>query len=77
MEGVGDSNNQRLRELVRRTRLSDAVALTLFNRGLGRQACTSSQWKAYLADPPRDARLPDELLAHAQTQLAREITGSV
>lgn len=72
MEGESESNNRRLRELVRRTRLSDAVALTLFNRGLGRQACTSSQWKAYLADPPRHAVLPDELLAHAEARLASE-----
>lgn len=75
-EGSVSSNNRRLRDLVMRSRLNDAVALTLFNRGLGSRACTASQWKSFLEEPgsPRHSALPDHLLAHAETQLAPLVT---
>lgn len=62
------SNNERLRELVNSTGLSQPVALTIFNRGLGPAAYSVDAWKAFLASP--DAKkfrpLKDELLAHAE-----------
>lgn len=61
------ANNQRLRELVEASGLSQAVALTLFNRGLKQAPCTESRWKAYLRDPAsaRFVALEDDLLQHA------------
>lgn len=66
------SNNVRLRELVALSGLSSAVALTIFNRGLGANACTSSTWSAYLSDSgsPHYRELDAELLSHAETQFA-------
>jgi hypothetical protein len=68
-----NTNNQRLRELVDRTGLSQAVAMTVFNRGLGQAACPESLWKAFFADPklPQFKPLSNELLAHAQSQFAK------
>lgn len=64
---MSDTNNQQLRDLVEASGLSQAVALTLFNRGLPGTPCTESRWKAYLADPgsARFVALDDELLQHA------------
>ncbi|MDC6169770.1 hypothetical protein [Paucibacter sp. XJ19-41] len=66
------SNNERLRELVASSGLPPAVALTIFNRGLGANACTSSAWTGYLSDPasPHYRELSTELLSHAETQFA-------
>ena len=48
------------------------MALTIFNRSLGVNACTSSAWAAYLSDPgtPHYRELDAELLSHAKTQFA-------
>ena len=64
---MSNTNNQQLRDLVVASGLSQAVALTLFNRGLTTSACTESRWKAYLADPssPRFVALDDDTLQHA------------
>ena len=66
------SNNERLRALVSTSGLSPAVALTIFNRGLGANACTSSAWAAYLSDPGalHYRELDAELLSHAEVQFA-------
>jgi len=66
------SNNQQLREIVEASGLTQAVALTVFNRGLGPAGYSESAWKAFLADPSavRFRPLSDELLAHAQKQFA-------
>lgn len=66
------SNNERLQELVAASGLPPAVALTIFNRGLGPKACTSSAWSAYLSEPgsPRYLELDADLLSHAEAQFA-------
>lgn len=68
----GQTNNECLRELVGVSGLSMAVALTIFNRGLGTQAVSVSRWKAFLAEPGAAAYtvLEDELLAHARARFA-------
>ena len=74
MNALPTSNNDQLRELVEAVGLTSAVALTIFNRGLGpAAACSESTWKAFLASPddPRFQLLSDELLAHAQAQFAK------
>jgi hypothetical protein len=67
--------NARLQELVSASGLSPAVALTIFNRGLGAKACTSSAWSAYLSEPgsPRYLELDAELLSHAEAQFAAAV----
>jgi hypothetical protein len=67
------TNNERLRELVEASGLTHAVALTIFNRGLGPAAYSESAWKAFFVRPdsPRFRPLKDELLAHAEKQLAK------
>lgn len=62
------SNNDRLRALVEGAGLSHAVALTLFNRGLGQAAFLDSAWRALFASPSSTQFIPitDELLAHAE-----------
>jgi hypothetical protein len=64
------SNNDALREIVLRSGLAPAVALTVFNRGLGPYELTESAWRAVLSEPDATnfAPLADELLAHAQQQ---------
>jgi hypothetical protein len=60
-------NNARLRQLVEETGLTQASALTLFNRGQVRPI-TVSGWKAWLADPSsvRWRVLSDPYLQHAE-----------
>lgn len=67
------SNNERLRRLVEAAGVSPAVALTLFNRGLGAQAHSDSDWKALLASPATERFRPldEHLLAHAEQAFAR------
>ena len=62
-----------LQQLVTTSGLSSAVAMTIFNRGLGASACSESQWKGYLAGPdsPRHLALSAEQLAHGIHQFAR------
>lgn len=62
------TTNERLRELVESTGLTQAVALTIFNRGLGPAAYSESSWKAFFASPEttRFRSLKQELLDHAE-----------
>ena len=62
------SNNERLRELLQGAGLSQPVALTIFNRGLGPAAYSLDTWKAFLASPESKKFRPlkDDLLAHAE-----------
>ena len=67
------SNNERLRELVQHSGLTQPVALTVFNRGMGARPYSESAWKAFLSNPEtsRFRELSDELLAHAEKQFAK------
>lgn len=67
------TNNERLRELVDASGLTQVVALTVFNRGLGPAAYSESAFKAFLAKPesPRFRPLKDDLLEHAEKQFAK------
>jgi hypothetical protein len=67
------SANERLRELVEASGLTQAVALTIFNRGLGPAAYSESAWKAFFVRPDssRFRPLKDELLAHAEKEFAK------
>jgi hypothetical protein len=60
--------NERLRELIKATGLTQTAALLLFNRGLGPAAYSESAWKAFLANPEttRFRPLSAELLRHAE-----------
>lgn len=62
------TNNERLRELVDASGLSQPVALTIFNRGLGVAGYSFDTWKAFLVNPDskKFRSLKDELLAHAE-----------
>lgn len=67
------TNNERLRELIAESGLTQAVALTVFNRGMGARPYSESAWKAFLSSPEttRFRELSDELLAHAEKQFGR------
>lgn len=67
------TNNERLRELVGASGLTQAVALTVFNRGMGQRPYSESAWKAFLSSPEttRFRALSDALLAHAEKQFAK------
>lgn len=67
------TNNERLRILVEASGLTQAVALTVFNRGLGPAAYAESTWKAFFVRPdsPRFRPLKDELLAHAEKEFGK------
>lgn len=67
------TNNERLRQLIAEAGLTQTVALTIFNRGLGPAAYSESAWKAFLADPAtsRFRPLKDELLQHAEIQFGK------
>jgi len=73
MNTAAKTNNERLRELVEATGLTQAVALTVFNRGLGPAAYSESAWKAFFVNPDttRFRPLKDELLTHAERQFAK------
>lgn len=68
-----NSKNERLRELVREAGVTQAVALTIFNRGLGPAAYSESSWKAFFSSPDttRWRHFSDELLAHAEKVFAK------
>jgi len=70
MESVTPENNRRLCELVESAGLSEAVAITLFNRGRSRPV-THSEFRAWMAQPesPRWRALPDDELVHAERML--------
>lgn len=73
MNTVTKSNNERLRELVKKAGLSQPVALTLFNRGLGARGLKESTWKGYFCDPSttRFRAFNDDLMAHAEKAFAQ------
>ena len=62
------TNNERLRELIATTGLTQPQALALFNRALGPAAYSASAWKSFLVDPNSTRFRPfkDALLAHAE-----------
>ena len=70
---AGQPANAELRELVASSGLPSAVAMTIFNRGLGAMACTETQWKGFLAEPGAARFLPlsEAQFAHAVDQFAR------
>jgi hypothetical protein len=67
------TNNERLRELVEGASLTQAVALTIFNRGLGPAAYSLDHWRAFFVSPDKSRFRPlsDELLAHAEKAFAK------
>ena len=67
MSTFNHPNNTRLRELIEHAGLTQAAALTLFNRGQVRPT-TESGFKAWLADHAavRWRELSDAYLAHAE-----------
>jgi hypothetical protein len=73
MSTAGMTTNERLRALVEATGLTQAVALTVFNRGLGARPYSESAWKAFLADPAavRFRPLSEDMLQHAIKQFAK------
>ena len=72
------TNNERLRELIEESGLTQALALTIINRGMGARPYSMSTLKGYLVDPKSDRFRPlsDELLAHCEKQFAKLKKGS-
>lgn len=72
------TNNERLRELIEASGLTQAAALTIINRGLGARPYSASSLKAYMSSPDTTRWRPvsDELLAHAERQFAKLAKGS-
>lgn len=66
------SNNERLRQLVEESGLSQPEALALFNKGLLKPYSLSA-WKAYLGSPESARWRPfdDTLLKHAVKRLGK------
>ncbi len=64
------SNNDRLRELVEASGLTQVAALAVFNRRLGPAGYSLSAWKSFFvkADSTRFRALKDELLEHAEQE---------
>lgn len=69
------SNNDRLREMVETSGLSQPAALAIFNIGLGPAAYSINTFKAFLvrSDSPKFRPLKDELLAHAEKNFKQHI----
>ena len=69
------TNNEKLKELVTASGLSQPAALAIFNLGLGPAAYSINTWKAFLASPSsRKFRLlKDDLLAHAEKNFRQHI----
>jgi len=67
-EKTPNPNNLRLRELIESSGLSQHVALTFFNRGLGPAAYSFDAWKSFLVthESSKFRPLKDDLLAHAE-----------
>lgn len=72
MNTEAKTNNQRLRELIEGTGLTQLEALALFNRTLGPGRYSVSAWKGFLvaAGTTRFRPLNDELLEHARKVFA-------
>ena len=67
------TNNERLREIVNASGLTQPVALTVFNCGLGAAGYSLDAWKAFLvsAESAKFRPLKDELLAHAEKSFSK------
>ena len=67
------TNNERLRELIAQSGLSQPVALTIFNRGLGVAGYSLDAWKSFLvsSESKKFRPLKDELLAHAEKSFSK------
>jgi len=67
------STNARLRELIEEAGVTQAVALTIFNRGLGPAAYSMDTFKAFLVSPTaaKFRPLKPELLAHVTKQFEK------
>ena len=67
------TNNERLRALIEDAGVTQAVALTFFNRGLGPAAYSMDAFKAFLVrqDSAKFRPLKDDLLAHAEKQFSK------
>lgn len=63
-----NSKNERLKELVTGAKLTQAVALTYFNRGFGIRGLAESTWKSYFCSPEttRWREFSSEYLVHAE-----------
>ncbi len=72
MNTSNDPRNARLRQLLEDARLTQAEALTLFNRGMVKPISLSG-WKAWLADRESDRWrvLHDDYLKHAEKVFAK------
>lgn len=72
MSTANHPNNVRLRQLIEDARLTQAAALTLFNRGQARPI-TESGFKAWLAAPDstRWRELSDAYVEHAEKVYAK------
>lgn len=66
-------NNERLRELIEASGLSQPLALTIFNQGLGVAGYSINTWKAFLVSPDSKKFRPlkEELLEHAEKNFAK------
>jgi hypothetical protein len=78
MNPIAKTNNERLRELIAEAKVTQPVALTIFNRGLGVAAYSMDTFKAFLARPDsaKFRPLKDELLEHAEKQFAKVINSA-
>lgn len=66
--GSTKTNNEKLREIVASTGLSEAVALTIVNRGKSINGYSIDVWRAFLASPdtPKFQPVDDAILEHVQ-----------
>lgn len=78
MNPATKTNNDRLRELIAEAGVTQPVALTIFNRGLGPAAYSMDTFKAFLVRPDsaKFRPLKDELLEHAEKQFAKVINSA-
>lgn len=69
------TNNDRLRDLVEASGLSQAAALAIFNIGLGVAAYSINTFKAFLArqGSAKFRPLRDDLLAHAEKNFSKHM----
>lgn len=72
------TNNERLRELVDASGLSQPAALAIFNLGMGPAGYSINTFKAFLvrSDSPKFRPLKDELLAHAEKNFKQHVKSS-
>jgi hypothetical protein len=78
MNPAPKTNNDRLRELIAEAGVTQPVALTIFNRGLGPASYSMDTFKAFLvrSDSTKFRPLKDELLEHAEKQFSKVINSA-